>query len=491
MTASAPGASSSSYVSGVAWAGLSAASNVVLPFAVFVFFAREISPPMLGLVALATACTEVLKALGLPGIYEALLQQKDDLQRCHETALALLLAAGAVLVPSCLLLLYGLGFVVGGLHTHFALLAWLVVRVPLDLASIQPQAVLVKRLDYRRLSLRSVVANLVAGGAGVLIAATAAPIVGLIAYQVGQSVLSFAGVSVGRGLLARPRLHADCVRRLRRETIFSTGNRVLAASINYVDQMMVGPLAGETGLGFYNLGKRLETTFVTIANSFASILFQPLFAADGAVCRLRATRRALLVLTLVCGMPAAVVFCNSRAVVGLIFGRHWVEAAPIVGWLCLNGLVRAVGMVPGSLLSVSGRNRELLVTSIVSAAGSLLLVAALAGTSVTLCAASLAVKNAAIVGWMAWLTRTDVPQPLTTYGASVVAPAGLMIAAAAAVGLEFPAGAGTGSAGLEAVVLHLAVSVGVVAAFGGAWVAVLTGWAARLPWSPPARSRHA
>ena len=471
---------SSSYVLGALWAGVNAASNVLLPFAVFVFFAREISPPMLGLVALAAACTEILKALGLPGIYEALLQQKGDLQRCYETALALLLLAGFGLVPAGIALLYGIGFAVPGLHQHFMLLALLTLRIPLDLASVQPQVVLVKRLDYRRLSLRSVVANVLAGGAGILTAGLVTPVCGLITYQVGQSLLSLIGTSVGRGLLARPRIHPDCLRHLRRETIFATGNRSLAATINYLDQTVMAPLAGDTGLAFYNLGKRLETTFVTVANSFSSILFQPLFAAEGALSRQKATRRALLVLTLVCGTPAAVVFCNDRLVVSLIFGRNWIAAAPIVGWLCLNGLVRAVGMVPGSFLSVCGRNRELLITSVVSAVLSLGLVVAIAPTSVALCAAAMAAKNAAIVAWMAWLTRRDIEQPFVTYAMAVVIPAGLMMAAAAAVSMAFPA-----PAGLLSVLLELGLSGVAVAACCAAWVALTGAPLLRLPARAP------
>lgn len=425
---------------------------------------------MLGLIALAIACTEILKAFGLPGIYEALLHEKRDVTRCHETALALLMLASAVLVPLNLMLLYALGFAVNGLHQHFLLLSLLALRIPLDLAAVQPQAMLVKQFAYRRLSLRSVVANVLAGAGGVSIAMLAEPLAGLVVYQVGQAFLSFLGTALGVGVLARPRIHLDCYRRLRRETMFATGNRVLAATINYVDQMMIAPLAGGTGLAFYNLGKRLETTFVTIANSFSSILFQPLFAAEAAMSRQKATSRALLVLALVCGTPAAVIFCNSRLVVGLIFGHNWVDAAPVVGWLCLNGLIRAIGMVPGSFLSVSGRNRELLVTSIVSAAGSLVLVLALARTSLTFCAASLAVKNAAIVAWMAWLTRTQVRQVGSTYLTAAIIPAGLMIGTAGLASLAVsPQG------GLIAAYSGLAMCGAAVLGCCGLWVVIAFG----------------
>ena len=423
-----------SYLAGALWAGLNAGASVLLPFALFVFFAREISPPLLGLVALAMACTEVFKAIGLPGVYEALLQQRRDIRRCHEAALALVLCASVVLVPICLLTLYGLGFLVGGLHRHFALLALLALRIPLDLLIVQPQAVLVARLAFRRLAMRTIVANLVAGVAGVLIALAGEPVRGLVAYQLVQSMLTFLSTSIGGRLLARPRLHRDCIRRLRGEMLPATGNRFLAAIINYLDQMAIAPLAGDVGLAYYNLGKRLENTFVTVASSFSAILFQPLFAANGVLSKQRATFRALFVLTLVCGAPASVVFCNARLVVSLLFGHNWLNAAPVVAWLSLNGFVRAVGMVPGSFLSVSGRNRELLVTSVASAAGSLGLVALFASSSITLCALGLVVKNALIVGWMAWLGRREVRAPATAYLVAVIVPLALMIATSSLIG---------------------------------------------------------
>ena len=453
---------------GTVWAGSNAATSVLLPFALFVFFAREISPPLLGLVALATACIEVFKAVGLPGVYEALLQQKSEVQRCHETALALLLCASAALVPVCLAFIWGLGYLVPGLHRHFALLAVLVFRIPLDLGIVQPQAVLVARLAFRRLAMRTILANVVAGILGILVASCVRPVAGLVVYQLVQSGLTFATTAFGRGLMARPVLHRDCVERLRREMLLSTGNRALAATINYVDQMVLAPLAGDVSLAYYNLGKRIENTFVTVANSFSAILFQPLFAVDGVLTRQKATVRALFLLTLICGIPAAVIFSNSRLVVGLLFGHTWLAASPVVGWLSLNGFVRAIGMVPGSFLSVSGRNRDLLVTSVASALGSLVLVAALAPSSIALCAMGLVVKNAVIVGWMAWLGRRDTGRPGLTYLVAVIIPLTAMTAAASAATALLPTSPAPGP--LQ-VVLILACSGAGALCCGGLWIA--------------------
>ena len=419
------------YLSGVIWSGLNAAASVLLPFGIFIFFAHSLLPAEVGLVALAVSCSELLKAMGLSGLYEALLQQHDEPERHHQAASALLLLAGATLLLVYLLALLAASHFMPGIGAHLGLLALIGLRIPLDLATVQPQVVLAQRLSFRRLAMRSIVGNAVAGCLGVVVAVSMTPIAGLVLYQVGQSATVFAATSLGGGLIARPRLHRDCVRRMGREASMSTGVRLVAASINYLDQVVLGPLVGSTELAFYNLGKRLETTFVTAAGSFSSILFQPLFARQDAGGREAAVRRAMLVLTVICGLPAAIVAVNARTVIPLVFGHQWLDAAPVAGLLAVNGFVRAVGFVPGALLSVSGRNRELLLTSVVSAVAGLVLVACLAPFSLPLCAAAIALKNAANVGWMAWLTRDQAPRPLRSYAADVVIPFAVMVAVAA------------------------------------------------------------
>src|SRR5215471_14345450 len=91
---------SPSYLSGFLWSGANACVAVLMPVGIFVFFARTASPDMIGAVALAASCIEIMKAVAMPGLYEAVLQQPDDMLRCHETASFVLLvsASGLLLV---------------------------------------------------------------------------------------------------------------------------------------------------------------------------------------------------------------------------------------------------------------------------------------------------------------------------------------------------------------------------------------------------------
>ena len=85
-------------------------------------------------------------------------------------------------------------------------------------------------------------------------------------------------------------------------------------------------------------------------------------------------------------------------------------------------------MAPGALMSVSGRNRDVLISSAVSAAAGVVLVAGAAQFGIVWCAIALTVKNAGIVLWLVWWLDDQVKEPLKIYFWTLVAPFSLMLA---------------------------------------------------------------
>ena len=201
------------YLHGAGWSALNAVAGALLPLGIFVVFARSLPAGEIGAVALGVAASEVIKAFGLPGFYEALLQQREDRQRCAETALACLLLGGATLFGLHLLLVPLLVRLVPGIENAWLAIAVISLRIPLDLAALQPQAVLAERLSFRRLALRSVMATAGAGAIGLGLVLTNQALAGLVVYQVAPSTLLLLTAS-GTGSLVRPRLHRDCLRQM-------------------------------------------------------------------------------------------------------------------------------------------------------------------------------------------------------------------------------------------------------------------------------------
>jgi teichuronic acid exporter len=429
MTSPIASSPSPAFARGAAWSVLNALGGVALPFVVFIAFARWLSPAQVGVAVLATSLAEIVKAFGAPGLYEALLQQGPDARRHHQTALAVLLILGIGLTA----VFAGLITVLGWFMPSVAEAGWLLdligLRILFDLAMTQPQAALAQRLSFGRMASRSVVANIGAGLLGGLIALFGHPFGGLIAYLTAQSVLVFVMTAVGTGLMVRPRLWRDCIADMQREAFAASIVRLVAAVNNYLDQIVVAGMVGSARLAFYNLGKRVETTFITAAASFSTILFQPLFSLQATAARASGLRNGLAMLTVICGAPAAFMVTNAPGVIHVVFGDRWADAAPVAAILACSGFARALGSVHGALLSVSRRNRQLMWVTSVSATSGIGLVVALAPFGVGAVAAGLALKNATMAAWEAVLTRRDFPRSGIAYLRVVALPFVAMLAA--------------------------------------------------------------
>lgn len=442
------------FAHGALWSAINAGASVAVPLVIFVAFARLAEPQFVGLVALAGACAEMLKPFGAPGLYEALLQHRADRTDLHESASAMMLLSGLALIPVYVLLIAVLAMLVPGVEAHQWALNLIGLRIVFDLASTQPQARLAQALSYRRLALRAVVANGAAGTIGIGVAAAGAPLAGLVTYSVAQSILAFAFTAAARGALARPRMHAAGWALLR-EGWAASAVRLVSASNNYLDQIVIGAVIGSSLLAFFNLAKRIETVFITAASAFSAVLFQPLFAAVDGPARSDTLRRSLCLLTLLCGAPTAVLAVHGTLAVTTVFGAQWAPAAMATSLLAASGLARALGGVHGALLSVSGRNRQLLAVAAVSATLGVGVVVPAAAIGIAWCAAALAIKNAAFAAAEAWMTRADLPGLGTVYLLDVAMPLLLMLLGA---GLGRWVGDGWAAQGLAADLGRLALS---------------------------------
>jgi O-antigen/teichoic acid export membrane protein len=424
---------SPSYLNGVLWSGINACSAVLMPMAVFIFFARTATPDMIGTVVVAVSCIEMLKTLALPGLYEAVLQQTENQRQCHETVSFILLAAAIALLAAWLLGLAIFSLFVASVASHFIAFAALGSRVLFDLAALQPQAHLAQRLAYRRLGLRTTASISLGGTIGIALALLIDPFIGLIAYQIAQSATFLLSTIIGTQAAVWPRLHMEYFRRMRREATLATGVRLVAASMNNVDQIIAAMLLGSTSLAFYNLGKRIETTFVTAAGSFSTILFQPQFAKRrSSPSEDDPLLAGICILTCALGLPVAVFIPNSSLVVPGVFGPQWTGASTVAAVMAIAGFVRAVGFVPGALMSVTVRNRQLFALSLTSVFGAALLMVLAAPFGILRCAIALLAMHLAILACMMSLAGGGTARPIRDRAADLVVPFLLMVLGAQA-----------------------------------------------------------
>ncbi len=393
---------------GAIWSSLTTGSSVVVPFLLFILFARLAPANQIGLMAYGLAWVELIKGAAPQGVYEAFLaRQANDWD--GEVARLLM----TVMVVSGLI-----GFIiylpiltvvpVHSLGERVAVLA-LGLRIPLDLLAIQPTAVIAKRLDFRRMALRTMVANIGSAIIGVIIAVKIHPLTGMVVYYLAQSTLVLVVTATAKAAVARPFWSLGRVKlglaELGGQPFSASFVRTVAAANNYLDQIVIGAFLPLRELARFNLGKRLETTLMQVASTFSNILFQPAFAARKTVDGHIVVQRCVVLMTVLCGAPVAVFIANHTGVVEMVFGARWSSAAGAAAFLAISGLARAVGSVPGAFLSVNNRNSELLRYSLISSVGGIVAVAATGRLGVTWCAFALALRSVAALIWVIWMMR--------------------------------------------------------------------------------------
>jgi O-antigen/teichoic acid export membrane protein len=433
--------------SGALWSMVNGGAAVIIPFAVFVLFARMMSPSALSPILLAVAMLEVVKACGPQGVYDVVMRYPETDRRHYESAAALFLASGIGLAAIfCVLVLVSPSVLTIPLPPVLMLLG---LKIVFDYLVMQPQAVLARRMAFRRLGSRGLTAGIISGVGGLAIAALVSPVLGLASYYVLQSLVIFLMTAIGTGATMAPRLDGPAMREMAAEGARASGVRLTAVGFNYLDQLMLGTMILPAQLGLYNLGKRIEVVAITIVSSFGQMMFQPIFATADPAHRAPHLGRGIAAISLVCGVPLVVLALHARIAVPFIFGAQWLPAATVVALLGLGGFARAVGGVAGALLTVSGRNALLLRIGFWAAGISVVLIVGLARFGVEAVAAGILARNI-LFSWIQFHVTGDAKGrllglfmrncflPLIAVAVTSVA-AGL--AAAALFGVATPIGA--------------------------------------------------
>ena len=386
---------------GVFWSGLNGMASVVLPFGVFAAFAHWLGPAEFARFGLALAALELLKTLAPQGLYDVLVTHDEGERAYHESASAIFLVSALVTMALYEAFLRASGPLFGLAMPVMAHV--LSIKILFDFLLLQPQAALVRRCDVRRLGLRGMLAGAGAGAVGLGLAFWS-PGWGLAAFYVTQSLAMMLTTVIGTGALTAPRLNTHAAGQMLGQGLRASGVRISGGITNYFDQLLIGRIFPAQAIGSYNLGKRLEVVSITMASSFAQILWQPSFVIGGEGGRAKALARGVASVALVCGLPVAMLAVLHRVAVPFVFGPNWAGAATVAALLAGSGAIRALGSVAGAALSVTERNGLLLAVSMFSAVTNLAVILIAAPYGLVATAAAVCLRNGLqVVGMFALL----------------------------------------------------------------------------------------
>lgn len=354
-------------LSGVLWSGGGKLANQALQFAVMIVMARLLTPRDFGLMAMILTFTGCVTLFTEMGLSSALIQRKDlEPRHCSSIfwvslmlgsciAVAAFLSAGWIaafynapaLAP--LLKLISINFVIGGV-------------------SLVPYSILVRNMQFRKLSMINTAGVGVAGATAILLAYNGFGAWSLVWQAILASLLPAAALWIASGWTVKFLLEWRAVR----ELLGFGGNLAAFNFVNYwirnLDNVLIGKYMGSAPLGLYSRAYgTMQLPLTTVSAPIGSVLFPALCAVQD---NQRTTQAMYLRFT---GTVALVTFPMMLGLVAIadsfvvgLFGPQWAPMIPVLRIFCLVGLAQSIGTTVGWVFMSQGRTDLFLKTGLLT-----------------------------------------------------------------------------------------------------------------------------
>lgn len=406
---------------GVLWSGLNALVPAASGLVVFLLVSRALTPEEFGFVAFAAAIVAAVGAFSPAGFGDALVQ-RSDLDHPHLNATFWLCALWG-------LALYGLTVLMADPLADWlgdAMLATLLpvlgVRLIFDLASVVPSALLSRRMQFRQIAVRTMIASVMSMVVCLVVLFMGYGIWALVLSQLVGSVVvcvvSWLSVSW------RPSLRLD--RRALQDLMgfgsYASGSRLIT-TIN-VEQLLIGALLGSVAVGLFSFARRIfQILNDVLTGALAAVSYPLLSSMQNEPIKMRETYLATTFLSSLLAFPVFVgLALVARDAIPLLFGGQWDGAVRALQAFCAIGLLSCIGILQASLIRARGRADWWMWYQVGQQILTAAVVVALAPWGVTAVVVGIAIKTWLTFPFVAILVGRMIQLSPRRYGEQFLAP---------------------------------------------------------------------
>lgn len=335
------------------------ASGTVAAIAATAVLARLVAPAEFGVVAIVLSAFALARCLEEIGLGEATVQ-RAEINDAQVSTLFWLNAALGLALSTVFALASPLVAALLGRPETAPFVAALAPLFLLSSLGAQHRALLRRRFRFRPLALAQAGSVIAGAAAGIAAASRGAGAWSLVVQHITAAVTLLAGAWIGSGWRPQaPRIAAG-VRPLLRFGLHLTASQFVTALSRNIDNILIGRFAGTTALGAYDRAFQLMMLPATQFN-------QPLTSAvTPALSRLqhdpdayrRLYRAATEVIASVAFPIAVFTAAAAPAIIGVLLGPAWSEAAPLLRALAPCGLMLSLNVGTGWVYQSLGRSER-------------------------------------------------------------------------------------------------------------------------------------
>jgi teichuronic acid exporter len=337
------------------WAYALTVGRFVTTAGVMFVLATVLTPREFGVMALAMVFVSFAQTLMQHGPAQAVIQRSEVTDRHFDAAFRATLVVGAAL-SLVLAAVAPLWADVNDLPGLRAICWALVPAILLHALMVVPDAILRRRMQFRRLSVRVLIAGLVSGAGGVAVAVAGYGVWALVVQQLLLTTISL--VAIWTAVDWRPSRGpvAAELRDLYRYSLHSSSQFLSYFFSSRSDPLLMGAFFGPVPIGLFRLATRITDTVVEVsAGALGQVTLPHLSRVSDDRTALAARFGRMVHAGAVLSLPAfGILFASAEHLLALL-GPQWADARPALLVLCGGGLFGVLATVLAPTIQAAGR----------------------------------------------------------------------------------------------------------------------------------------
>jgi len=338
-----------------AWAAIGSWGGRLINIALFIILTRSLPPEAIGAMALIATYLMFIQIFGDPGFSDFIIQHQTRSEIQEISIFWTQLSLGLLFSLLLWLLAPYLAKTLSATVPGTQIIRVMAFIPPFAALGLVAEALLRKRLAFKNLALRSLIAAVIGGVCALAAIYKGLGIWALVIKQFVEVIVNvIAQLHFSKW---RPKLtfsRSALVDPLRFGSVIF-GTRLIVLCHNRVDTLIVGWFLGSTALGYYSIAQRLCQIVSDLLNGVIGSVGAPLMAHA----KRSPNELAIAFLRLVKGgsslsMPAyAVLMMSAPLVVDVVFGSKWSSASGALIFLCATGIVTGPLWFNGAAMQVT------------------------------------------------------------------------------------------------------------------------------------------
>ena len=357
---------------GVVWSAVQKGGASIISVIVHIVLARLLLPKHFGLVAMANVAVAFIGLVKDQGFGPAIIQ-RDNLESRHlDAALWTVLGVG--------LLLAAAGFAAAPWVALFfdapklePVLRVLLLSIPLASVSSIPEAILRREMEFKSLSVRTLLANLVGGTVAVIMAFIGWGVWALVALSLTKTVVGTVVLWVATGWWPKLTYSIDHLKDLFSFGVNITGQKILNFFNRQADDIIIGYFLGASALGFYSVAYEILKGMTDIvARTMTNVALPAFSRLQNDLPRLRKAFLTAVRTTALISFPAFVLYgVVAHDLFLVIYEPKWLPSVPTSQVLACIGILHSVVLFNPPILKSLGKPHWELSLSVLNVVGNL------------------------------------------------------------------------------------------------------------------------